>query len=514
MGLKDRLGSGRGDRALGAAGVAAAVAFAVIVNALSLDHHHRWDVTRGAVHTLSPATLATLRDLREPVDVWVLLAASEPLSESVRHTLEAYQAASARIVRHVVDPDKDPAAFEDVRRRFRLESGRAEDGRVAENVAVVVARGDRHWFVERSDLVSIDSAADARVRPREERALTHAIRSVLSGEKARLCFTSGHDEPSLSDAGPRGAGALAEVLRKDNYEAVSVALGGPDVSDPFAGCAALVVATPRRAFAEADVTRLRTFLLGGGSALFALSPVVTRDGFVQDGLAPVLASFGVVPADALVVEPDPHRAFPEARGTQLVADVRVHPTTAALADEASSPPPVVLSLVRPLRRGVESPAAPVDLLVTSATAFGATRVTEDTAWVETPTRGEGDLPGPLVLAMASERPKVEAGAARGPRIVVVGTSSVLGRAELDPLAIGGTFFVEGAISWLVSRPLVLDIPDRPPVIAALRLTEASRAEVKRYVLGAIPLTFAILGVIVGVVRRRSLPPGRRPRRTR
>jgi hypothetical protein len=80
---------------------------------------------------------------------------------------------------------------------------------------------------------------------------------------------------------------------------------------------------------------------------------------------------------------------------------------------------------------------------------------------------------------------------------------------VDPLSIGSAFFAEGAISWLAARPPILDIPDRPAVTAGVRLTAESIAEVKRYVLLLIPLTFAALGVIVTWSRRRTPAKGAR-----
>lgn len=507
MGLRPRF-----DRALPVAGLAAAIAFAVIVNALTLRHYRRWDVSSANVHSLAPATIATLRGLTDPIDVWVLLGAGEPLREGVRNALESYRGQTSRLRTHWVDPDKDPAEYEEVRRRFRMEAGRAEAGRSSESVAIVVARGERHAYIERSDLVEIASAEDARVRPRQERALTSAIRSVLAGPSVRVCFIAGHGEPALGDFGPRGTGALAEVLRKNFYEAVSVDTTPPNAQTPFEGCAVVVVTTPRRPFTNAEEARLRTYLLEGGSALFALSPFATKEGFVAPGVAAALSPFGIGLQEALVVETDPNLTFPEARGTQFVSLVRPHPVTAALAasgPDAPAPPPVVLALARPLLRASEPGASsPVELLATSDAAFAATKVTENTEWSETPQKTGADVAGPLTLAMAGERPKLGPSAARGPRVVVVGTSSVLARVEGDPLSVGGAYFAEGAVSWLAARPLVLDIPDRPPVTAGVRLTAGSQAEVRRYVLVLIPLTFAVLGLVVGWSRARPKRPSR------
>lgn len=508
----------RAARLIPVAGLAAAVAFAVMLNAFALRHYRRWDVTTARLHVLSPATVETLRGLSEPIDIWILLGRGEAIRESVRRALEAYAGHTSQLRIHSVDPFEDTAAYEDVRRRFRLEAGRSEEGHAAENLALIVARGDRHWFVERSDLVEVVSDADARVRPREERALTAAIRAVISGEKAKVCFVAGHDEPAIADFGPRGAGGFAELLRQDNYEPVALDTSLPG-HPSFDGCRVVVVATPRRTFSKEEEAHLRTYLLEGGNALFALSPVASKQGFVAPGVSSALAPFGIALSDALVVETDPNLVFPESRGTLFAAGVRTHAVTASLAaagPNAPAPPPVVVSLVRPLRRASDAAdlgglagAAPAELLSTSDGAFGVVHVDEDTAWTEMPNKAPSDLSGPLPLAMASERPKLGPNAAHGPRVVVIGTSSVLARAETDPLMIGAGYFAEGAVSWLAARPPVLDIPDRPAITAGVRLTEASQREVDRYVLFLIPLTFVALGIVVGWSRRRRPDSGAR-----
>ena len=96
---------------------------------------------------------------------------------------------------HFIDPDRDVAQLVALQARFGLEAGRTDDGRVATDAVIVVASGDRHWFLTPQEMVS--QSDDVHVKPREERALTRAIRSVLGGEKAKLCFTVGHGELAL-----------------------------------------------------------------------------------------------------------------------------------------------------------------------------------------------------------------------------------------------------------------------------------------------------------------------------
>ena len=76
-------------------------------------------------------------------------------------------------------------------RRFKIDTGRTEDGHVVTDAVMVVSKGDKHWFVGASDMVSLSSTDDGKVQPREEQAITAAIRNVIGGDKTKLCrFTA------------------------------------------------------------------------------------------------------------------------------------------------------------------------------------------------------------------------------------------------------------------------------------------------------------------------------------
>ncbi len=126
-------------------------------------------------------------------------------------------------------------------------------------------------------------------------------------------------------------------------------------------------------------------------------------------------------------------------------------------------------------------------------------------WKDAPQKKTGDLGGPLVVAMASERPKTSPSAAHGPRVVVIGSASPLTSPTFrEPLPLrGAALFVESAISWLASKPQVLDVPEKSAVAAGIRITDDDRAAVRRYVLFLMPGTVAALGVVIALWRRRT-----------
>ncbi len=495
------------------AGLLAAMVLAVVANVVVARHYKRWDWTRARRYTLTDATLATLHGLHEPVDLWVLMGNADPLGQSVKQLLVAYAAETDALKVHTIDPDRDTAALEDVRKRFRIDTGRTEDGHVVTDaVMVVAARGsgdqrDRHWFIGASDLVAVNDAEDGRAQPREEQAITGAIRDVLGGEKAKLCFTAGHGELELADGSEEGLGFLADILQKDNYETATVDTSAEH--DPFKGCAVAVIAGPRGPFTKEETNRLRTYLLEGGSLFLAVSPInaQTETGMAPAGLEDALSPFGIALDDDLVFEMDAKEAIPETRNIRFFATAKPHPVTAALVHDEATPrevPRVMLNFARSLHHvSPEGSASATDLLASSDKSFGVVNIAGAADWTDVPERKPRDLAGPLALAMASERPKTSPSAPHGPRAVVVGSgSAVIRRAWEEPLPLrGAALFTESALSWLASKPAILDVPAKPSVAAGIRITDDSRAEVKRYVLVFMPLAALLLGIAVALRRR-------------
>jgi hypothetical protein len=491
------------------ASVVAAVVLAAVVNVLGARNFARWDWTKDKRWSLSPATLETLATLEQHVDVWAIGGPGDPLEQSLRQLLRSYEAASRRVDVHWINPDRDAVQLVDLQRRFGLEAGRTEEGRVATDAIVVVASGDKHWFLTPSDM--FEPSDEVRVKPREERALTQAFRSVLGGEKAKLCFSAGHGELSLEPGKDEREwlGRVRDLFQKSNYDLQSVDTTAPNAHEPFTGCAAVVIAGPRSPFGGDEANRLRTWLLEGGSLLLAAGPIEadTKTGMASLGLDEALAPFGIALTDDLVHDLSSNVAIPETHGEGFFAAVRPHPVTASLTASADSHPPrVALFFSRSLRH-VSPPGAAwaSDLLTTTDAAYAKTSLVGASAWADAPPREPQDPAGPFVVAMAAERSSALPSRTHGPRVVVVGSRFALAEDNwTQPRALHGTaFLVDSAVSWLTARASVVDVPDRAEVAAGIRVSEQGREEVRRYVLLLMPLAAALLGIAVWAWRRSS-----------
>jgi hypothetical protein len=251
-------------------------------------------------------------------------------------------------------------------------------------------------------------------------------------------------------------------------------------------------------------------LLGGGSLLAVIGPLEPADGHGMPpaGLEDVLGPFGVALDDDLVHDVEPADSIPDTHGEGFFVEARPHPVTVTLVGGGpdSHPPRVAAFFARSLH-AIASPGAPspAPLLVTNAAAYGRADIAGAGKWTDAPPREPGDAAGPFTIAMASERPRIGPSAPHGPRVVVLGSRYFLAEdnwKQPRPLH-GAAFLVDSSLSWLSARPEIVDVPERAQVAAGMRISEESRAEVRRYVLFWMPLAALLLGAAVWGWRRAS-----------
>jgi hypothetical protein len=492
----------RGVRWFTATGVLAAGVIAVCVNVLAHRFYKRWDWTESGLYTLSQATLETLHSLSDPVDVIVFLSASDPLSLSVQHMLSAYGAETKLLRPRFVDPDRSPAEFIALQKEYGINAGKTEDGRVVTDASLVIARGPQHWFVTTEAMVVYDEK-DNQARPVLEQALTEGIRNVLSKEKTLVCFTTGHQEISADDGGPRGLAELKFRIQKDNYTTKVVDLVSPDKEETLEGCRVVVVPGPDVEFTPKAAQRLEAYFARGGNLLLLLNPVLDDGNRIREnGLSRVVALAGIELGGDFIVERDPQQRMPQGLGETYFATPKSHDVTAGLMNDDTPKFRPIVTAAQSVRGTKDSVAKP--LLVTSQTAFSVKDIRPFVDEGHAVEKRAGDATGPFAVAMAAERPKApDSKEKHGPRIVVVGTANLaFGQTFRDATLLGNRIFIESALSWLAAKPAIVEVPEKPSHPAGLSLTEDSLGEVLRYVLLYMPGAALVLGGII-LMRRRS-----------
>lgn len=488
-------------KVLAAAGVVAAAVIAVLVNVLVARFYKRWDFTQGGLYTLSPATVETLRGLGEPIEVIVFLSQSDPLTVSVRHMLTAYGAETTKLRARYVDPDRSPAEFLALQQKYGIVAGKTEDGRVVTDASLVIAKGERHWFVTTDDIVAYDEQ-DGRAKPKLEQALTEGIRNVLEKQSTKICFTAGHQEISTEDGGPQGVAELRFRLQKNNYEPTVVDLASPNPNVKLGDCEVVAMIGPEVRVSEKAASQLASYLTGGGNLLVLANPVLDESNKIQStGLEPLGRAAGIDFGNDFIVELDQEARLPQGLGETFFAMPRAHGITGGLLQGDKPRYKVLLSAAQSLRAASGSTALP--LLVTSAQAFSLKDVRPFVEQGKPVEKAPGDPSGPFTVGYAVELPKpAGSSASHGPRAVFAGSANLAwGRNWREPTLLGNRLFMESALSWLSARPALVSVPEKQSHDVGLALTEESLGEVLRYVLVYMPVSAAALGLFVMLRRR-------------
>ncbi|MCB9667336.1 MAG: Gldg family protein [Myxococcales bacterium] len=438
-----------------------------LVNYLAFRHYKRWDWTRDHLYTLSSRTHAVLRGLHEPVSVYVFLSESEPTFKEIKALLDRYRYASKYVAVHLVDPDRRPAEFDMLAKRFGVMAGQVlSTGELRADAAAVVATPEQRWIIKRDDLVGYadgengDNAGD-QIEVGAERALSGAIMQVTEGHPTRVCLSEGHGEWALEPREQRSVYPFKQELERDNIEMVAVTIRGKSAIS--ADCQALFVIGPNRTFQPQEAEAVSEYLRQGGNALFALDPMIVREELVPTGLETVAERFGIQIENSVLVERDPNQ-LPQSSALErfYVSDFGAHPTTRALT---TAEIPAVLHQARVVEP-IHGSGAQM-LLQTSAQAVAFSRVRDLQASLKNDTGLPADVRhGPLSIAVAGTESAAKSASDKlrnksvAGRLVVVGDSDWLAMTYLEAPELANLYLASAWTGWLTERAALISIPPK------------------------------------------------------
>ena len=263
----------------------------LVLGYMSVRYPFRFDMTTGALHSLSEQTETMLARLEKPVHVTFF---HDP---KMRETVELYQLMAG-------ETDQLTVAFHDP--MLNPAEARLMDVQFAGTA--VMTSDDR----------------TLQVHGHTETDIANGILRVSQGAKQLVCFLDGHGEadPFSTEghdhlegmAGPDGhshgmgtqyvlhethgfakARHSLEVL---NYEVTKITLtpGANTLSD----CGVLVVAGPKIPLLPSEIEAIDSYLAAGGNGFFMLEP------FVDTGLEPLIHAYGIVLDQTIVIDDASH----------------------------------------------------------------------------------------------------------------------------------------------------------------------------------------------------------------
>ena len=477
--------------------IASAVFISVCVNVLGARFDRRWDATSDRRYTLSAVTRETLSAIHEPVVVYVLLSRADTIAPTVLQVLAGYTAFSRQLTLRWVDPDRDPGQFLATQAELGIAAGASQGGKSLSDSIIVITRGKSKSYVTTDDIAIVDPET-GESELRLEQSLTRGLRQLNDTSRPLVCFTQGHRELNLNDEGPTGLSDWRTRLGREPVELTTVDLGAGKQS-ALKRCQLVVVAAPDIPLSTFAQEQLRAHLLELGSMLVLSNTIPDESGEIRStGLDSLVSPATVSIGKNVVVEQDESQRLPDGFGESFFARVSDHAVTRALnRGTAERSLRVLVSLAPTLSIADETLTRP---LLTSTEKAIAVGNIGDYLNKTPPANAVTTTPGKkLVLAVAAELRGNSQGAAR--RLIVAPASLVENRVMQLPALAGNRAFINGALTWLLARPVGVEIPSAHHASLQLNLSDADLARLNRYVLLIMPATIAALGLGVALARR-------------
>ena len=222
--------------------VIAVLAILIGLNYLAGRRDKRWDLTAAGSYTLSEQTTKIITNLQAPVKVLVFGRPGEEFPR-FRDALGPYSYASPNIQVEYVDADRQPT--------------RVKEYNVLNYGTVVME------YEGRRENVMSDREQD----------LTNALIKVTTGRQIKAYFVQGHGEKDSTGSDRNGYANVIDLLKRDNYTVEEIVLAQTQGGVP-ADASVLIIAGPTSDYLKPETDAIRTYLRGGGKALFLLDPPV------------------------------------------------------------------------------------------------------------------------------------------------------------------------------------------------------------------------------------------------
>lgn len=460
------------------------------LNFLAARHYQKWDFSENRKNSLSPESVAYVKNLKVPVEIFAVVS---------QYARDNEETAVLRDLRAVFKQyEYNSSKSSPVKSSFvnaHIENKRAEElasrfGSDLEN-CVVVASGNKFKRIPIGDFYDIEEGK--RTNFKGEQLLTSAILSVSSGKTSTIYFLKGHGELSPKDSSlSRGLSEFASALSRRNYNIEELDLSKsaqiPENADM------IIIAGARATMLPNEIDQLRKYLLKNNGRL-----VVFLDMGSLNGLEDVLFDWGIMSDDMLVLDTSGDY---ESAGGDLIArsfPQKAHPISKYLID---SDMPVQFGSVRPVRPDMGAPiddTLKIDPLILSG----------NSSWAEKSYARGGsqtydaaaDLAGPLPLAMVASRTggKDLGLNIPGGKLAVFGDENFIINKWFNRL--GNSKLALNTVNWMLEENTMLNIPSRQISLYTITLSHNQIMSLAlRYM--SLPAVVLLLALIVSFARRR------------
>ncbi|HEY1676135.1 MAG TPA: GldG family protein [Candidatus Sulfotelmatobacter sp.] len=434
------------------------IAAVVIANVLADRYNKTYDTTSNKRYSLSEQTAKIVKGLKQ--DATITYFNQSTSFRDGKDLLDQYKNLSPKVHVEYVDPDKNPQL--------------ARAANIRNLGTAVVQIGDRK----------------EEAKSMNEEGVTGAFIRDLKNTTRTICFTSGSGEHQLDNSDREGLSGFKDLLGKDDYETRTLNL--LQKAEVPADCTALVVAGPTRDYLQPEVDAIKSYVEGGGRALFTLDPPLKlgHDTVADnDALTQLLESWGVTPQKDLVLDFNP---LGQIAGTgpqvALVTSYENQPIVSEMKGMATG---------FPLSRSLEVKNTEKSSVQKMFDSSDNSLATSDLSSPRINRDDPKNKKGPFALAAAGTYNTGKENS-QG-RFVVVGSSSWL--ANLFIKFNGNGDLALNTINWLSSDEDLISIRPKPQDDRRITMTTSQMMWVRATSQFLLPAIVVIAGVFVWLKRR-------------
>lgn len=234
------------------------------VEAISLRHSYRVDLTANKRYSLSPQSQQLLASLPQPVKATAFYQETQTGREAAKDLLEQYAYYGKQFTYELIDPDRNP--------------GLAKRYGITSYGTIVLESGEK----------------EEKVLSADEENLTNALLKVIREGKKVVYFLEGHGEHSINNTERDGYSEGKRAIESQNYlvKSLSLLTEGKLPDD----ASILIIAGPRKDLLEPELAEITRFIERGGKVMFLFDPEGAQ------GLPPYLTDYGIQVVEGVVVD--------------------------------------------------------------------------------------------------------------------------------------------------------------------------------------------------------------------
>lgn len=427
-----------------------------ILNFISSNHYHRFDLSSSKGFTLSPQTISVLKNLSKDVRIVGFFQEGNQSKERYKGLLETYKYHTKHFKFEFIDPDREPA----VTKRYK---------------------------VDEYDMVVLESEAkEARVKDLSEQELTNAIIRVSREGKKSIYFIEGHGEHGVNDSDKSGYSQVRDVLSSQGFDIKKLILiqEGKIPDDT----AILVIAGPQKPFLQAENNLIGEYINGGGQLLLMIDPATGSE--VEE----LIGRLGVRLGNDVVIDPL-SRIFGGALNVPVVSKYPNHEITNSFNLVTFFP--VARSIQFDQEKGKDIDFKPV--IQTGPNSWAETDLEKGEAGFDP----KKDIQGPVTIGATVSLQEREGSAIqkeRRFRLVIFGDSDFSSNAYFSSSGNGDLFL--NSLNWLAREEDLISISPKEVKGSRLLLTRTEGRRLFIIPVLLLPSLVLISGLMVWRKRRR------------